>query len=51
LCGANGIPVKVVSEITGKTVKIIMKHYYGVDEGTIQMEMNRVFGAGDMTVS
>jgi len=44
LCGANGIPAKVVSEITGKTVKVILKHYYGVDEGTIQMEMSRVFG-------
>ena len=44
LCGANGVPAKVVSEITGKTVKVIMKHYYGVDEGTIQMEMSRVFG-------
>ncbi len=44
LCGTNGIPARVVSEITGKTVKVIMKHYYGVDEDTIQLEMRRAFG-------
>ena len=44
LCGANGIQAKVVSEITGKSVGIIMKHYYGVDEGTIEKEMSRAFG-------
>jgi len=42
-CGQNGISPKVVSEITGKTVKIILDHYYGTDETTIMREMQRAF--------
>jgi len=43
-CGQNGISPKVVAEITGKTVKIILDHYYGTDESTIIREMARGFG-------
>lgn len=37
--------------LCNKYAGIIMKHYYGVDEGTIQMEMSRVFGSHDLNVS
>ena len=44
-CGQKGISPKVVSEITGKTVKVILDHYYGTDEATIEREMYRGFGS------
>ncbi|MEP0984350.1 phage integrase SAM-like domain-containing protein [Ekhidna sp.] len=43
LCGKKGISPKAVSEITGKSVEIIIKHYYGIDKETIKEQMNRVF--------
>ncbi|HEY8400495.1 MAG TPA: phage integrase SAM-like domain-containing protein [Cytophagaceae bacterium] len=43
-CGEKGISAKVVAEITGKTVKVILDHYYGTSEKVIQMEMQRAFG-------
>jgi integrase len=43
-CGEKGISAKVVSEITGKTVKVILDHYYGTNSKVIEMEMQRAFG-------
>jgi integrase len=43
-CGEKGISAKVVSEITGKTVKVILNHYYGTNEKVIESEMKRAFG-------
>lgn len=43
LCGKKGISPKAVSEITGKSVEIIIKHYYGIDKETIKQQMNRAF--------
>ncbi|HEX8545595.1 MAG TPA: site-specific integrase [Cytophagaceae bacterium] len=43
-CGEKNISAKVVSEITGKSVKIIHEHYYGTNEKVIEMEMQRAFG-------
>ncbi|MBX9851787.1 MAG: site-specific integrase [Cytophagaceae bacterium] len=44
-CGERGISAKVVSEITGKTVKIILDHYYGTSNKVIEMEMHKAFGS------
>ncbi|NQZ76309.1 MAG: phage integrase SAM-like domain-containing protein [Ekhidna sp.] len=44
LCGEKGVSPKTVSEITGKSVSIIIKHYYGTSKSTIRNEMNRAFG-------
>jgi integrase len=43
-CGEKGISAKVVSEITGKTVKVIIDHYYGTNEKVIEAEMKKAFG-------
>ncbi|WP_422358578.1 phage integrase SAM-like domain-containing protein [Reichenbachiella sp.] len=43
LCGKKGISPKIVSEITGKSVEIIIKHYYGIDRETIKEQMRRGF--------
>ena len=43
-CGERGISAKTVSEITGKTVKVILQHYYGTNKDTIKSEMERAFG-------
>lgn len=43
-CGERGISAKVVSEITGKTVKVILDHYYGINRETIISEMQKAFG-------
>ena len=43
LCGKKGISPKLVSEITGKSVEILIKHYYGIDEDTIDEQMKRAF--------
>ena len=43
-CGERGISAKVVSEITGKTVKVILDHYYGISKETIISEMTKAFG-------
>ena len=43
-CGERGISAKVVSEITGKTVKVILDHYYGINQETIISEMTKAFG-------
>ncbi|NQZ77527.1 MAG: phage integrase SAM-like domain-containing protein [Ekhidna sp.] len=43
LCGKKGISPKAVSEITGKSVEIIIKHYYGIDKETIKEQMVRAF--------
>ena len=50
-CGQNGVSPKVVAEITGKTVKIILDHYYGTDESTIIREMRAAFGPPDLRLS
>jgi hypothetical protein len=44
-CGEKGISAKVVSEITGKTVKVILDHYYGTSDKVIELEMQRAFGS------
>jgi integrase len=44
LCGAKGISAKIVAEITGKSVEVILKHYYGVDKKTIKDQMRTSFG-------
>ena len=43
-CGQKGISPKVVAEITGKSVQVILVYYYGIDEATIKREMERGFG-------
>lgn len=43
-CGERGISAKTVSEITGKTVKVILDHYYGTNEDFIIKQMHRAFG-------
>jgi integrase len=45
-CGEKAISAKIVSEITGKTVKVIQDHYYGTSDKVIQLEMERAFGSG-----
>jgi integrase len=44
-CGEKGISAKVVSEIVGKTVKVILDCYYGTNEKVIELEMQRAFGS------
>jgi integrase len=43
-CGEKGISPKTVSEITGKTVKVILEHYYGTSDNVIVEEMEKAFG-------
>ncbi len=43
-CSQKGISAKTVAEITGKSVNVILKHYYGTDQNTIKSEMIRAFG-------
>lgn len=43
-CGEKGISAKVVAEITGKTVQVILDHYYGTNEETVDREMEKAFG-------
>lgn len=43
LCGKKGISAKVVSEITGKSVQVILKHYYGIDKKTIKEQVKSAF--------
>ncbi len=43
LCSKKGISPKIVSEITGKTVRVILKHYYGIDKKTIKDQMLSAF--------
>lgn len=43
LCGKKGISPKVVSEITGKSVQVILKHYYGIDKKTIKEQVKSAF--------
>jgi integrase len=43
-CAENGISPKVVATITGKTVDVILKHYYGTDEEQIISEIAKAFG-------
>ena len=39
-----GVSPKTVAEITGKTVNVIIKHYYGSNEDHIKREMAKAFG-------
>ena len=43
-CGEKGISAKIVSEITGKSVKVILDHYYGISKAIIISEMTKAFG-------
>lgn len=45
-CVENGISPKVVAQITGKTVAVILGHYYGVNEEQIISEMQKAFDHG-----
>lgn len=40
----KGISPKSVAEMTGKTVNVIIKHYYGSNEDHIKAEMVKAFG-------
>jgi len=40
----KGISPKTVSEITGKTVKVLLNHYYGSNESFLIREMYSAFG-------
>jgi integrase len=43
-CAEKGITPKVVAEITGKTVQVILNNYYGTNDKVIEMEMQKAFG-------
>jgi len=43
ICRDNKIPAELVAQITGKTTKIIEKHYYKVDPDRVTEEYNRVW--------
>ncbi len=43
LCGKKGVSPKAVSEVTGKSVEVIIKHYYGIDHKTIKEQMTKAF--------
>ncbi|MEO9806696.1 MAG: phage integrase SAM-like domain-containing protein [Reichenbachiella sp.] len=43
LCCKKNISPKTVSIITGKTVKVIMKHYLGMDKSTVKDQMIKAF--------
>ena len=42
--GEKGISAKTVSQITGKTVNVIINHYWGTSDKMVEMEMQRAFG-------
>ncbi|MCV9386624.1 site-specific integrase [Reichenbachiella ulvae] len=44
LCSKKNIHPKTVSFMTGKTVKVIMKHYLGMDEKSVDDQMKKAFG-------
>ena len=43
LFAKKGVSPKVLAEITGKTVKVIVKHYYGIDKELIKEQMIKAF--------
>ena len=51
ICVEKGIQPKVVSEMTGISVKVLIDHYYGTDKDIIIREMSRAFGNVNMKVS
>lgn len=50
-CVERGISPKVVSVITGKTVDVLINHYYGTSKTHILEEMTKAFGTTNMKVS
>ena len=44
LCCKKNISPKTVSIITGKTVKVIMKHYLGMDKESVRDQIKLAFG-------
>ncbi len=44
MCCEKGISPKVVAEVSGRSLKVIIDHYYGVDTKTIDEQMMRAFG-------
>jgi hypothetical protein len=43
LCGEKGISPLKVSAVTGKSVNILIKHYYGIDKESIQSNFEQAF--------
>ncbi len=44
ICVEKGIQPKVVCEMTGISVKVLIDHYYGTDKDNIIREMQKAFG-------
>jgi integrase len=44
ICCEKGVSPKIVSEITGKSLKVIIDHYYGIDKKTIKDQIKQAFG-------
>lgn len=51
ICVEKGIQPKVVSEMTGTSVKVLIDHYYGTDKDNIIREMQKAFGGSNLKVS
>lgn len=47
ICVEKGIQPKVVSEMTGTSVKVLIDHYYGTDKDNIIREMKKAFGVSN----
>ncbi len=43
LCCKKNVSPKTVSIVTGKTVKVIMKHYLGMDKSTVKEQIQKAF--------
>ncbi len=50
ICVEKGIQPKVVSEMTGTSVKVLIDHYYGTDKENIIREMQKAFGLGNINM-
>lgn len=44
MCVNKGIPPKDVAEMTGKSVEIITKHYYGINRSSLVSKMTLAYG-------
>jgi len=50
ICVEKGIQPKVVCEMTGISVKVLIDHYYGTDKDNIIREMQKAFGLGNVNM-
>lgn len=41
---ANGVSLKAVATATGRSMQVLVRHYYGADEGELISEMTKAFG-------